>query len=345
MKKENDEITNLFRSRLNDVEVPVRDGFWEELNQGLATCHHRRLMFFRLTAAASVLLVLAASSAAFWYFSPKEDLEEAFTQIAVANGGTLDGDVVKQVTQPVQHAPILPKKMSRQLAAYTPAVKEDNDSVSVTVSMSFSFSVNSTVRQHNNPMNHVANEAWQNKESVQQTGTSVEQESTRAVLTESARSRSWALKMALGSSLAAGKYQMPVVGQLTVERQLTKHLAIESGLRYSYIDGGQKGLHYIGIPLQMNVTLAKTNKMNLYALVGGVADKCIAGAANNNFKNEPIQLAVMGGVGVGYKLNDKVALFAEPTVVHHFRTDSKHETVRTERPTNVNLICGVRMTY
>ena len=343
MKKENDEITHLFRSRLNDAEIPVRDGCWEELNQGLATCHHRRLMFFRLTAAASVLLVLAASSAAFWYFSPKEDLEEAFTQIAVANGGALDGDVVKQVSQPIQPAPILPKKTSGKLAAYTP--KEEDDSVSVTVSMSFSFSMNSTVRQHNNQMNHAANEAWETEESGQQTGSSVEQEPAKAVLTESARSRAWALKMALGTSLRAGNYQMPVLGQLTVERQLTKHLAIESGLRYSYIDGGQKGLHYIGIPLQMNVTLAKTSKMNLYALVGGVADKCIAGAANNDFKNEPIQLAVMGGVGVGYKLNDKIALFAEPTVVHHFRTDSKQETVRTERPTNVNLICGIRMTY
>ena len=67
MKRENDELTDFFRSHLNDAETPVREGFWEELNQGLATCHHRRLLFTRIMAAASVLLVLAASSAAFLY--------------------------------------------------------------------------------------------------------------------------------------------------------------------------------------------------------------------------------------------------------------------------------------
>ena len=33
MKKENDEITDLFRTRLADAGMNVRDGFWEELSQ------------------------------------------------------------------------------------------------------------------------------------------------------------------------------------------------------------------------------------------------------------------------------------------------------------------------
>ena len=33
MKKENDEITDLFRTRLADAGMSVRDGFWEELSQ------------------------------------------------------------------------------------------------------------------------------------------------------------------------------------------------------------------------------------------------------------------------------------------------------------------------
>ena len=68
MKKENDEITDLFRTRLADAGMAVRDGFWEELSQDIpvACQHRRRLIFFRVAAAASVLLVLAASSATFW---------------------------------------------------------------------------------------------------------------------------------------------------------------------------------------------------------------------------------------------------------------------------------------
>lgn len=89
MKKENDEITDLFRTRLADAGMNVRDGFWEELSQEIpvACQHRRRILLFRVAAAASVLLVLAASSATFLYFSPKEEMEEAFTKIAVTNGG------------------------------------------------------------------------------------------------------------------------------------------------------------------------------------------------------------------------------------------------------------------
>ena len=59
MKKENDEITDLFRTRLADAGMNVRDGFWEELSQEIpvACQQRRRLLLFRVAAAASVLLL------------------------------------------------------------------------------------------------------------------------------------------------------------------------------------------------------------------------------------------------------------------------------------------------
>ena len=56
MKKENDEITDLFRTRLADAGMSVRDGFWEELSQEIpvACQHRRRILLFRVAAAASV---------------------------------------------------------------------------------------------------------------------------------------------------------------------------------------------------------------------------------------------------------------------------------------------------
>ena len=45
MKKENDEITDLFRTRLADAGMSVRDGFWEELSQEIpVACQHRQLL-------------------------------------------------------------------------------------------------------------------------------------------------------------------------------------------------------------------------------------------------------------------------------------------------------------
>ena len=137
MKKENDEITDLFRTRLADAGMSVRDGFWEELSQEIpvACQHRRRILLFRVAAAASVLLVLAASSATFLYFSPKEEMEEAFTKIAVTNGGQMDGDGIRVNQLPLPVEPVLPKpapKSYGMLSQYT----EEEDSLSITFSMS-----------------------------------------------------------------------------------------------------------------------------------------------------------------------------------------------------------------
>ena len=86
--REKDEITGLFRSRLAGTEMTVREGFWEKLREDVASSaseDRKRAAFlspkyYRVAAAASVIFVLGAASAAFWYFSPKEEIKEAFTQ-------------------------------------------------------------------------------------------------------------------------------------------------------------------------------------------------------------------------------------------------------------------------
>ena len=141
MKKENDEITDLFRTRLANAEMSVRDGFWEELSQDIpvACQHRRRLLFFRVAAAASVLLVLAASSATFLYFSPREEMEEAFTKIAATNGGQMDGDGIRVNRLPLPVEPVLPKPVPKSFGMLSQCMEEE-DSLSFSFSMSFSFS-------------------------------------------------------------------------------------------------------------------------------------------------------------------------------------------------------------
>ena len=154
MKKENDEITDLFRTRLADAGMTVRDGFWEELSQDIpvACQHRRRLIFFRVAAAASVLLVLAASSATFWYLSPKEEMEEAFTKIVVANSGRMDGDGVRANQLPTAMEPVLPKPAPKSFGLLS-QYPEEGDSVSISFSMSFSFSATTTTDRKSTRLN------------------------------------------------------------------------------------------------------------------------------------------------------------------------------------------------
>ena len=260
-------------------------------------------------------------------------MEEAFTKIAVANGGQLDGDGIRVNQLPLPVEPVLPKpapKSYGMLSQYT-----EEDSLSITFSMSFSFSATTSIGNGNRYGNQGHNGYWQatngNTESSDsrkeqyETGESV----VRKISTKKNR---WAMKAQVGTAFPAedGVYKMPVSVGVTVERKLNDYLGIETGLLYSNLRSAGQHLHYLGIPVKINVTLLDTKKVDLYATVGGIIDKCIAGAPDNSFKEEPVQLAVTAGIGINYKINDRLALFAEPGVSHHFKTD---------------LLCGLRMTY
>ena len=140
-----------------------------------------------------------------------------------------------------------------------------------------------------------------------------------------------------------------VIGMETAYRLLREaDVWLETGLQYNLLPmKGEEGrnLHTLSVPLKFNLTLLQAGKLDLYVSAGGAAEKCVAGAPDNSFKAEPVRLSAMAGLGVRYKLNDRIALFAEPSVSHSFDTDSPLQTLRTERPTNLNLLCGVRMIY
>ena len=380
--KENEEITGLFRNRLSNAEMTVREGFWAELQEGLSRAEAAGAVgltglaeaaggeaegrktallsprFYRVAAAASVVMLLGAASAAFWYFSPKEEIKEAFTQVATLTpDGSLNGDVVQESFPSIhQSEPVAQKPGMKQPAAGVPAgmtaqTEEEDETVSLRVSI--------TIRQRvygNQPQ--VGNGFFNNNASAgngyQATGTDIHQEnaSVEEAVEEqnpvssksSSKLHKWALKAAIGTSLPKGDYHAPLTAGVTVERSLNNRLALETGIQYSRLHA-DRTLHTLGIPVKLNVLLASTPKVDFYATVGGAAEKCIAGAADNSFSAEPIRLSVAAGVGVRYKLGDRFALFAEPSVSHHFDTDSGTRTLRTERPTNLNLLCGVRMTY
>lgn len=351
--RENDKITGLFRSRLAGAEMTVREDFWEGLQRDLpspaAAKGRRRLLlsprFHRVAAAASVVFVLGAASAAFWYFSPKEEIKEAFTQVAVMTPeGNLNGDVVQKPG--TQHP-------ANGIPAGLTAQADEDESVSVHVSIRITQRVYGNQPQPGNGYysngtpagngNYHSNPGHKDAD-IDRVPSSSEEEPAKPVVASPSKLRNWALKAGIGTSLPKGDFHMPFTAGVSVERRLNKHFSLEAGLQYNCLDGDHT-LHTLGVPVRLNMMLASTPKVDFYAMVGGTAEKCIAGAPDNGFGAEPVQLSVAAGVGVRYKMNDRFALFAEPSVSHHFDTDSQTRTLRTERPTNLNLLCGVRMTY
>jgi len=365
--KVNDSINNLFHNRLLNAEMPVRDGFWENLENDLTRTDASDVIqekgkhfilisrFSRLIAAASVVLILGIASAAFWYFSPKDEIKEAFTQVAALTPqASLKGDVVQETFPPVHgvasSTPGSKQSFGGGVTAYA-SDDDDNDSISVRVSITITQRVYGRHKQIGNEFfrnssgqsenNYRAATDYTNTNS--DTNSSSDEKTSEGTQLKSKFSK-WAFKAGIGSSLPKSGYDMPLTAELTVERSLNKRFSIETGIRYNRLQSSST-LHTLGIPLKLNMMLASASKVDLYAMAGGVAEKCIAGAGSNSFEAEPVQLSVMAGVGIRYKVSDRFALFVEPTVSHHFDTDSATKTLRTERPTNMNLICGIRMTY
>lgn len=362
--KGNDEITGLFRSRLSGAEMTVRDGFWEELKGDLSMPRAKRSAFtprfYRVAAAASVVLVLGAASAAFWYFSPKDEIQEAFTKVATLTPeGNLKGDVVQEKfpsiheTKPTAQNPGHKHPVPASSGAILAANDDDEETVSVTVSITISQRVYGNHHQGNGMYGQSASSRNENNHYATTTdptaatsNTELGSDSHKALPIGNAGGsmKKWAFKAGIGTSLPKGDFGMPLTAGVSAERRLNKHFSLEAGLQYNRIDGDHT-IHTLAVPVKLNAMLASNSKVDFYATLGGAAEKCIAGANDNGFGAEPVQLSVAAGLGVRYKLNDRIALFAEPTVSHHFDTDSQTKTLRTERPTNLNLLCGVRMTY
>ena len=366
--KENEEIIGLFRQKLGKAEMPVRDGFWEEVERDLPASavsgSKRRTLspfFYRIAAAASVVLVLGMASAAFWFFSPKEEMEEAFTRVAaLVPGAKLDGDRLEETFPDVEEtSPALPSAGQARpvwTASGLEGEGEDGQTVSVHVSIRVTQQMYGHAGRNTSGSSRAGMEgndyyiASSAENAPTGDGSSARATEEKAAPQSALKSRNWALKTYVGSSLPDGDFKMPFTAGVSVERSLGKRLSLEAGLQYNRLHdtalpGGSHTYHTLSVPVKLNVLLAGNDKFDFYATAGGSAEKCLAGAPDNSFKAEPVRLAVAAGVGVRYKLNERFALFAEPSVSHHFDTDAPGRTLRTERPTNLNLLCGVRMTY
>lgn len=386
--KGNDEIAGLFRSSLAGAEMAVRDGFWEELQSdlskvstgaaeasaaltaGAATDLFRQKQkrfaftprFYRVAAAASVVFVLGAASAAFWYFSPKEEIQEAFTKVATLTPeGSLNGDVAQEKFPSINEANSATPNAGHKhpgpasTATALAAGGEEEESVSVTVSITITQRMYGNHQQGGNGLYgqnassedgngyHSAGESA-NSASNAHSAKTQKKVSVQAGAAAAGKRHHWAFKAGIGTSLPKGDFGMPLSAGFSAERRLSKRFSLEAGVQYNRLEADH-AIHTLAVPVKLNAMLASSSKVDLYATLGGAAEKCIAGAKDNGFGAEPVQLSVAAGLGVRYKLNDRIALFAEPTVSHYFDTDSQTRTLRTERPTNFNLLCGVRMTY
>jgi hypothetical protein len=166
------------------------------------------------------------------------------------------------------------------------------------------------------------------------------------------RPRNWAVKFSAGTSLPRGEYRMPLSLTASVERRLSKVFSVEAGLQYNYFPiRDTHDTHSIAVPVQFNATLLASSKVDLYALAGAKAEipgeSYMPDGSGSSAPGLPLVWSVKAGMGVRYKFNQRLSLFAEANLSHHFGHGGewRYNSLTAERQNNLNLLCGLRMTY
>lgn len=352
--KNKDVFSEGLRCRLKDAQMEVRDGFWEKLQLDLPVATNTiNFHFEKWCVAATILLILGWSS--YMWLNRNEKIEQtenkslAYQTTATFIDEENIEEMIPSITEkkpPLQtqlhykHSPILkPQTSNFQQVTYEETnAKNTADYAQVRVRIQ--------ITQTHSSIQHATAQTHSNNYAQRMDDGDVIQTAESEVITS--HPSPWMLKAFIGTILSHNGYAMPLSAGLSVERSINNLFSLETGLIYNQLEAkGNQGeectLHTLELPIKLNAKLVEGKRANLYASISASVEKCIAGAMDNSFEAEPVQTSLNAGLGVNYKLNDSVNLFAETILSHHFDTNSQYRTIYTERNSNINLCCGVRM--
>ena len=163
------------------------------------------------------------------------------------------------------------------------------------------------------------------------------------------------------------EHQLPISIQLTLSRQLSRQLSVETGLSYTllqstnttgsstaYIQERQR-LQYIGIPLRMGWQWYSKSSLSLYTSAGVMLEKPVHSTLDvNHFINDintyskqeklsvPLQWSTSVGVGIQYDITPHIGFYVEPSLQYFFNDGSSIKSYRTEHRFSVTLPLGIR---
>ena len=166
------------------------------------------------------------------------------------------------------------------------------------------------------------------------------------------------------------EHQLPISIQLTLSRQLSRQLSVETGLSYTllqstnttgsstaYIQERQR-LQYIGIPLRMGWQWYSHAPLSFYTSVGVMMEKPVHSTLDvNHFINDintyskqeklsvPLQWSTSVGVGIQYDITPHIGFYLEPSLQYFFNDGSSIKSYRTEHRFSITLPLGIRLKY
>jgi hypothetical protein len=151
-------------------------------------------------------------------------------------------------------------------------------------------------------------------------------------------------------------HKQPVSVAVSVRKKLPHGFSVETGLMYTLLASDitlteetkavSQKLHYLGIPVRANWNFIERKHFTFYVSAGGAIEKCLYGKqGDQKLTVKPVQFSVTGAVGAQYDINKRLGIYVEPGVSYYFNDGSSVQTIRKERPCNLNLQAGFRISY
>lgn len=158
-------------------------------------------------------------------------------------------------------------------------------------------------------------------------------------------------------------YWQPFSFGLKIRNEFSKRLSVESGFIYTYLqtDYSYSGaetynaslcLHYLGLPLNLNLKLWQNPRWEVYISGGGAVEKALNAVYEKTQQGsseittekmavEGLQLSANTAAGVSYKFHPQLGLYCEPQAAYYF-DNNQPLSIRTKQALVVNVQVGLR---
>ena len=163
-------------------------------------------------------------------------------------------------------------------------------------------------------------------------------------------------------------HHQPIKAGISLRIPLSNRWSVSTGATYSYLGSDisqetgnarmetKQKLHYVGIPVNVNYSVLRTNRLNLYASAGVEIEKLVSGkqdtehyegntftkATSQNVKEGRPQISGNVAVGAEFRIVNQLSVYAEPGLAYHFDNGSDVENIYKEKPLNLNVQVGLR---
>lgn len=166
-------------------------------------------------------------------------------------------------------------------------------------------------------------------------------------------------------------HYMPLVIGLSINKSITSRWSVETGLRYTYLRSDflsesivemsltEQHIHYMGVPLKFNYRIISYGGFTLYGHGGCALDIPVVGKQSRRQSSPgdirptdstvrihaPLQWSVEAGIGVQYHFTPSLSIYAEPSIRYYFNPGSDIRTIRQEKPFEISIPIGFRLTW